>query len=133
MAAKPKASAKPKQPSQNTSAATEPGNKADVSPKGTSVGASAPEAAQVASQAIAPQAGQSSSDEAKGITPKGGAKQAPAVTHLLVVAKKEGFRRAGRAWSAAETKVAVDEFTDQQILDLAAEPMLDVVFVAESE
>lgn len=124
MATKPKTPAKQKQPSQNTSAAAAPGNTADVS---------AAEAVQAASQAIAPQAGQSSSDEAKGIPPEGEAKLAPAVTHLLVVAKKEGFRRAGRAWSAAETKVAVDEFTDQQILDLAAEPMLDVVFVAEAE
>lgn len=63
--------------------------------------------------------------------PEGDANQAPPVTHLLVVAKKEGFRRAGRAWSAIETKVSVGDFTDQQINDLAAEPMLDVVFVAE--
>lgn len=87
MAAKPKASATPKQPSRNTSAAAEPGNQADVS---------APEAA-----------------------------------HLRVIARKEGFRRAGRAWSASETRVAIEGFTDQQIMDLVAEPMLDVAFVAE--
>ena len=49
------------------------------------------------------------------------------VTHLLVQAKRDGFRRAGRAWSAASTVVAVDEFTDDEVEALLAEPQLVVV------
>lgn len=124
MTAKPKASAKNQRLSLNTSAAAAPGNTADVS---------AAEAVQAASQSIAPKTGQSTSDKIEATPPEEDVKQAPPVTHLLVVAKKEGFRRAGRAWSAVEIKVAVDQFSHEQILDLASEPMLDVVFVSEAE
>lgn len=55
----------------------------------------------------------------------------PVVTHLLVSAKKDGFRRAGRAWSATPTEVSVDDFTQAQIDQLLAEPLLVVVPVAQ--
>lgn len=42
---------------------------------------------------------------------------------LQVVSKRDGFRRAGRAWSGTTT-VALDELTQEQYEQLAAEPML---------
>lgn len=57
----------------------------------------------------------------------GGAEAEPAITHLLVSSKREGFRRAGRPWSMAPTLVHIDAFTPGQILDLFAEPMFDTV------
>lgn len=59
------------------------------------------------------------------------AERTPTVAALLVTAKKEGFRRAGRAWSRTETRVEIAELTDDQVEALFAEPMLDVVGVAE--
>ena len=46
---------------------------------------------------------------------------------LLVVSKRDGFRRAGRAWSATPTQVSVDEFTPDQLAQLHAEPMLHIL------
>jgi hypothetical protein len=57
----------------------------------------------------------------------------PVVTHLMVSAKKAGFRRAGRAWRVEPTEVSVDDFTEAQIEQLLAEPMLTVVPVAKGE
>lgn len=54
-----------------------------------------------------------------------------AVVAFLVRARREGFRRAGRAWSAIETRVEAAELTDDQVAALLGEPMLDVVGVAE--
>lgn len=47
-------------------------------------------------------------------------------THLSVRALKDGFRRAGRAWSGVETTVPIKEFTDEQVAALEAEPLLTV-------
>lgn len=55
------------------------------------------------------------------------------VTHLVVAAKKDGFRRAGRVWSAAPTTVAADEFSDAEIEQLLAEPMLVVTPAAAAD
>lgn len=45
---------------------------------------------------------------------------------LTVTAKREGFRRAGRAWSVAATTVPAAELSEEQRAALLAEPMLDV-------
>lgn len=50
-----------------------------------------------------------------------------AVTHLFVQAKRDGFRRAGRAWPAEQTVVPIDEFTEDQVRELLSEPQLVVV------
>lgn len=50
-----------------------------------------------------------------------------AVTHLVVQAKRDGFRRAGRAWPAEQTVVPIDEFTEDQVRELLVEPQLVVV------
>lgn len=50
----------------------------------------------------------------------------PRPTHIVVAAMKDGFRRAGRAWSKEPTTVSLDEFTREQIEALATEPMLAV-------
>lgn len=55
----------------------------------------------------------------------------PVIVALLVQAKVEGFRRAGRAWSKAQTRVEAGELTDAQIAQIFSEPMLDVVGVGE--
>lgn len=47
-------------------------------------------------------------------------------THLSVRAARDGFRRAGRAWSAEETTVPIEEFTKEQVAALEAEPLLTV-------
>lgn len=52
------------------------------------------------------------------------------ITHLAVRALQAGFRRAGRAWPESETTVPVDAFSDAQIEQLLAEPMLVVVPVS---
>lgn len=46
--------------------------------------------------------------------------------HLTVRALKDGFRRAGRAWSAEETTVPIEEFSKEQLAALEAEPLLTV-------
>lgn len=120
---KPKAATKAKPAVKNTSAAAAPGNSADVS---------AAEAVKAASPAIAPQAGQTSSDKAKGIPPAGAKKSDEPVAKALVVsAKADGFRRAGRRWTVAAQTVDIDDFSPEQVEALLAEPMLDVVVVAE--
>lgn len=57
----------------------------------------------------------------------------PVVTHLLVSAKKAGFRRAGRAWRTEPTEVSVDGLSEAQVEQLLAEPMLTVVPVAKGD
>ncbi len=54
-----------------------------------------------------------------------------AVRSLIVSARIEGFRRAGRPWSKAPTQVSVDVFSEEQLAALADEPMLQVVFSVE--
>jgi len=48
------------------------------------------------------------------------------VTHLVVQARRDGFRRAGRAWPAEPTVVEIDDFTEDQVGELLAEPQLVV-------
>lgn len=55
----------------------------------------------------------------------------PVVTHLQVRALSNGFRRAGRAWSTQDETVSVDEFTDEQVAQLLADPMLVVLPIAD--
>ena len=45
--------------------------------------------------------------------------------HIRVTAKKDGFRRGGRAWTGTTT-VPADDLTDEQIQQLKGEPMLVV-------
>lgn len=49
----------------------------------------------------------------------------PANRGLRVVARVDGFRRAGRAWSGAST-VPLSELTEEQVELLKGEPMLVV-------
>lgn len=60
----------------------------------------------------------------EGATP---ASSAPIITHLLITSRREGFRRAGRPWSATPTLVRTDEFDEPQGAALLAEPMLEVL------
>ncbi len=52
-------------------------------------------------------------------------------THHLITARRDGFRRAGRAWSVAPTRVDVDDFSAEELAALRAEPMLTVAEVTE--
>lgn len=48
---------------------------------------------------------------------------------LSVQASRDGFRRAGRAWSKEETVVPLNELTEEQIEQLKDEPALTVTEV----
>jgi len=124
---KPKSPTKPKAASQNTSAPATPEKTAEASPEGTSSGALATEAAQAASRATLHETGKQS-DDTKAVPPAGAE---PVAQSLIVTARVDGFRRAGRAWSASLQTVSAAEFTAEQIKALLAEPMLDVVVVAD--
>lgn len=128
---KSKTAAKSRADKTDTSAAAVPGSKAVQGIPSGAAGhnVSAQGATQVAPQAITPQAGQSSSDDVKVLPPAGG--KDPVATHVVVVARWEGFRRAGRAWRIEPTTVAVDEFSDEQLEALLGEPALSVSFRAE--
>lgn len=47
---------------------------------------------------------------------------------LRVVAKRDGFRRAGREWNGA-TVVPTSELTEEQYQQLTTDPMLDAILV----
>lgn len=51
---------------------------------------------------------------------------------LRVAARRDGFRRAGRAWSAAETVVDAADLKSEQVAALKADPMLIVTEDADS-
>lgn len=55
----------------------------------------------------------------------------PTVVALLITSQVEGFRRAGRAWGKTQTRVEIDDLTEQEVIALFDEPMLEVVGVAE--
>lgn len=55
------------------------------------------------------------------------AKTQKTIPGLRIVARTEGFRRAGRAWSIAPQDVATSEFGKEQLAKLRAETMLIVV------
>lgn len=69
------------------------------------------------------------------------ATEAPPVTgvaeggfaHLRIKARREGFRRAGHAWSMTEQTVSVADFTADQLEALQDEPMLIVTPIIEAE
>ena len=52
---------------------------------------------------------------------------------IHVTARREGFRRAGRAWPAGGTIVDTDNFTDEELDQLAAEPQLVVAPAPDAE
>ncbi len=60
-----------------------------------------------------------------------GAGETPVIVALLVTAKVDSFRRCGRTWTKEQTRVEADELSEADIEALFAEPMLDVVGVAE--
>lgn len=47
-------------------------------------------------------------------------------THLVISAFRDGFRRAGRAWTRAEQTVAIADLTNEQVAAIRAEPNLSV-------
>lgn len=53
------------------------------------------------------------------------------VVAVIVTSEVEGFRRAGRPWSRTPTTVPIDELSDADLLALEAEPLLQVVYVAD--
>lgn len=55
----------------------------------------------------------------------------PTIVALLVTSQVEGFRRAGRAWHKEQTRVEIADLSEQQVIALFEEPMLEVVGVAE--
>jgi len=55
--------------------------------------------------------------------------QAEMIQAVRVTAKRDGFRRAGRAWPASGTVVNRSELTEERIAALCAEPNLVVQFV----
>lgn len=55
-------------------------------------------------------------------------------THLIVRARTDaGFRRAGRLWPAADTRLPLGELSRAQLEMLLGEPELDCAFVAAPE
>lgn len=49
---------------------------------------------------------------------------------MTVTSQIDGFRRGGIAWSRTPTTIALDDLSEEQIVAIAGEPMLDVVFNA---
>jgi len=45
---------------------------------------------------------------------------------LIITSARNGFRRAGRAWSTTPTRIDPAEFTPEQLAQLHAEPMLTI-------
>lgn len=56
--------------------------------------------------------------------------ETPKTATLRISAKREGFRRAGRAWSIDPVEIAADTFSPDDLAALLAEPMLTVEEVA---
>lgn len=65
------------------------------------------------------------------VDPAAGTVDEVKVTHLQVRALTNGFRRAGRAWSARDEIVPIGEFTPEQVEQLLAESQLVVLPIAE--
>lgn len=53
------------------------------------------------------------------------------VVAVIVTSEVEGFRRAGRPWSRTPTTVPIEELDDAALLAIEAEPLLQVVYVAD--
>ncbi len=54
-----------------------------------------------------------------------------AQTLLIITAKRNNFRRAGRAWPSTPTRINAADFTAEQLNALALEPMLTVTEAAD--
>lgn len=67
----------------------------------------------------------SGADDAGATSSTKGKKKDP-VIGLRITAAREGFRRAGRAWSKQPTVVPVADLTDAEVDALMAEPLLTV-------
>ncbi|MBL0307664.1 MAG: hypothetical protein IPQ25_17040 [Chitinophagaceae bacterium] len=52
------------------------------------------------------------------------------INSLVVRALRPGFRRAGRAWPAEATTVALADLSTEEIAALLAEPLLETELVA---
>lgn len=48
------------------------------------------------------------------------------IAAITVTCAREGFRRGGRAWFVAPVTVPVADFTDEQLAQIRAEPLLTV-------
>jgi hypothetical protein len=59
------------------------------------------------------------------------AEDKPVSSLIVCCHRPQGIWRAGRFWSAEQVKVSVDDFSDEQVEQLVAEPLLSVVFVQE--
>lgn len=55
------------------------------------------------------------------------------VTHLLVKSSREGFRRAGRQWSASWSAVPLAQLSEGQLAKIEGETMLSTRRVSEAE
>lgn len=53
------------------------------------------------------------------------------VVAVIVTSEREGFWRGGRPWSRTPTTVPIDELSDAALLAIEAEPLLQVVYVAD--
>lgn len=114
----------------NTSATEKPVNPADVS---AMAGAQAP------AQAATTEGPAKQPDGNEGNIPPAG--EGPAsdkaldeavVEAIVVTSEIEGFRRAGRAWSRTPTTVPIDELSEEQIMALEQESLLQVAYVVAS-
>ena len=123
------AAKKPKAQGKNTSATASPVMQADVS----STAAGPVPAAQEITQSAAPAAPPESGSVGDSPLPGGDLVEPMppiGVTAIVVTSQREGFRRAGRAWSTQPVTVSINEFSEAQIEALVAEPMLAVAFIA---
>lgn len=127
-------------PTPNTSAPGKPEAPADVSAT-VAVPAATPAAASTVVE------GEQSSSGDQALSPLGEGVTAEAVTApvngnllpplgvvaVIVTSEVEGFRRAGRPWSRTPTTVPIEELDDAALLALEAEPLLQVVYVADHD
>lgn len=115
----------------NTSATEAPVKPADVL---------AAEAAQAASQATATEGPANQPvGNVENLPPVGDDQVADAklrdlvIESVTVTSEVEGFRRGGRAWSRTPITIPFDELSEEQIIALEKEPLLQVVYVAAGE
>lgn len=126
---KPRAPAKATAPTPNTPAPATPEKPAEVL---------ATVAAQAATQAITDPAPANSASDDQGEFPLVGESLGEPQDDLVAVAvivtsRREGFRRAGRAWSKTPTTVPIDELSEDDLQKLHAEPLLSVAYLADVE
>lgn len=100
---------------------------------------SAPPAAPAVGDAANPAAVQSTPVMGEITSPSGDADGVddglqPAINIVAIEVRCEidGFRRAGRAWSRQPVTVQLAELSDEQLLQLEAEPLLSVVYLSDN-